>query len=63
MSSAGDVTIDCPICHRRATFPTTLTTIEDEHGLGLRIQLDMDAVTAHLLTHGPHDGEPLLEAA
>lgn len=65
-STAGDVTIDCPICGRRVTFPTTVTAPDyGDDGIGLRIELDMDAVMAHLLTHGPHDGKPaeLLEAA
>lgn len=59
-STIGVVTIDCPGCHRRVTFPIYAAgPVEQDHGsLVMELTLDMDAVTAHLLTHGLHDGEP-----
>lgn len=63
-STAGDVTIDCPICLRRVTFPLTVTgPADDDPRCIARLELDMDAVMAHMLTHDPHDGEPLPAAA
>jgi hypothetical protein len=64
VNTAGAVTIDCPICTRRVSFPTTMQTIDHgSRGVAVRVTLDMDAVAAHLLTHGQHDGEPLTAAA
>lgn len=61
----GQVTIDCPGCGREATFPIHAAgPVVGVAGQSTTVlTLDMDAVAAHMLTHGQHDGEPLPIAA
>lgn len=67
-SSAGHVTIVCPICHREVTLDLLLLpelhASEDGTVMLGKLTLDTEAVYAHLLSHGPHDGgEPMPKAA
>jgi hypothetical protein len=73
MMSLGAVKIVCPVCERTTSIPFHVEgcTKRCDHEpaapgtfcLG-HVKPDMDAVYAHLLTHGPgDDGEPLPMAA
>lgn len=66
---SASVHVDCPVCGHGFDVAFTLTIADvvraaEGHAeiLG-RIELDEQDVYAHLLTHAPHDGEPLGTAA
>lgn len=67
-STLGQVTIVCPICCREVSFDLMLLpelhVNDDGSAMVGTVELDIDAVYAHLLSHDPNDGgEPMPKAA
>lgn len=64
MATLGALDLDCPICGRELHIPVFAVgpTIVDDR-LTFEVDFDRDYVTAHLLTHRPHDGQPVDIAA
>lgn len=55
MADAGSVTIACPRCQRKITAAATATSAPG----GVVLTVDEEPIRAHMLSHDPHDGQPI----